>query len=173
MSSRCSRAYAVASAILAVHSAISVGARSRRRAARRNASMQMIAAHAIQYHHVERRRGRPLLIEAAYMKALRVRMPMHNLMDRALVVLLSDMVDNSDLPTRPNSRVFSHDFGIRSSLPWLSCGRFHPSRLCTGCPSPLLRPHPAPIGSEGSGIASTSRAVQRRLANPAAIAGVR
>jgi hypothetical protein len=47
------------------------------------------------------------------------------------------------------------------------------SRLCKDCPSPLPRPHPAPIGSEESGITSRSRTVQRRLVNPTAIAGVR
>src|SRR5262249_13442442 len=36
-----------------------------------------------------------------------------------------------------------------------------------------LPPQPAPIGSGGSGSASTSRTVQRRLVSPAAMAGVR
>src|SRR6266508_6943529 len=63
------------------------GAVAHARRAPQRLDTQMIAAHAVQHDHVEGRRGCPLLVEATYMKALRVRMPMHNLMDRALVAV--------------------------------------------------------------------------------------
>ncbi len=72
----------------ASHSAISSGARSLRRGTRRIASAarwkRLIP---FSTHHLERRGGRALLVEAAHVEAVDVGVPVHDLVNRPLVAV--------------------------------------------------------------------------------------
>jgi hypothetical protein len=83
------------------------------------------------------------------------------------------MVDNWNLPTQPNSRVFSPGFGFNNHFLGSHSAHHTLSGRCRAVRPRFPGLHPVPIGFEGSGIATRSPTVQRRLVNPAAIAGVR
>jgi cation transport ATPase len=89
-------------------------------------------------------------------------------------VLLSDVVDNSDPPIRPDMRPFSHRSGVCHRPYATHVVRHDPGRAAVGAVCPRLpHPQPAPSGAGASGTASSSRTVQRRHVSLAAIAGVR